>query len=60
MKPLQPPESLAQDSDRNDFGEGDAPLLEQVVERLVRFGQQVGVTLPALRLVAAQGGPLVL
>ena len=44
MKPLQPPESLAQDSDRNDFDEGDAPLLERVVEQLVRSGQQVGVT----------------
>jgi hypothetical protein len=44
MKTLLPPESLAQDSDRNDLDEGDALLLERVVERLVRFGQQVGVT----------------
>jgi hypothetical protein len=31
-------------SQSKDFDERDAILLEQVVEKLVRFGQQVGVT----------------
>jgi len=42
MKPLQPPESLPQNCE--DFVEKDAILLEQAAEKLVRFGQQVGVT----------------
>ena len=39
----QPP----QPTDRSlfeDFDERDAPLLARAVEKLVRFGQQVGVT----------------
>jgi hypothetical protein len=43
MKSLQPPAASAQDIDRN-FDEGDARLLEQAAEKLVRLGQQVGVT----------------
>jgi hypothetical protein len=43
MKSLQPPASWAQDIGRN-FDEGDASLLEQAAEKLVRLGQQVGVT----------------
>jgi hypothetical protein len=31
-------------SKSTDFGEQDARLLEQAAEKLVRFGQQVGVT----------------
>jgi len=31
-------------SQSKDFGEIDAHLLEQTVEKLVRYGQQVGVT----------------
>ena len=42
MKPLQPPELLSQDCE--DFVEKDAILLQQAVEKLVHFGQQVGVT----------------
>jgi hypothetical protein len=41
MKPLQPPELLSQDCE--DFVEKDAILLQQAVEKLVHFGQQVGV-----------------
>ena len=41
MKPLQPPESLRQNCE--DFVEKDAILLQQAVEKLVQFGQQVGV-----------------
>ena len=42
MKPLQPPELLRQNCE--DFVEKDAILLQQAVEKLVHFGQQVGVT----------------
>jgi hypothetical protein len=41
MKPLQPPELLRQNCE--DFVERDAILLQQAVEKLVQFGQQVGV-----------------
>ena len=41
MKPLQPPELLRQNCE--DFVEKDAILLQQAVEKLVHFGQQVGV-----------------
>jgi hypothetical protein len=41
MKPVQPPELLSQDC--ADFVEKDAILLQQAVEKLVHFGQQVGV-----------------
>ena len=41
MKPVQPPELLSQDCE--DFVEKDAILLQQAVEKLVHFGQQVGV-----------------
>jgi len=41
MKPLQPPELLRQNCE--DFVEKDAILLQQAVEKLVQFGQQVGV-----------------
>jgi hypothetical protein len=37
-------ESLARLSQFEDWYEQDALLLEQAVEKLVRFGQQVGVT----------------
>jgi len=37
-------ESLAHLSQSEDWYEQDALLLEQTVEKLVRFGQQVGVT----------------
>jgi len=42
MKPWPPPESLRQPCE--DFVEKDRLLLEQAVEKVVRFGQQVGVT----------------
>jgi hypothetical protein len=42
VNPSQPPESLTQNCE--DFVEKDALLLECVAEKLVRFGQQVGVT----------------
>ena len=42
MKPLQPPESLRPNCE--DFVPEDAILLQQAVEKLVRVGQQVGVT----------------
>jgi hypothetical protein len=35
---------LIDGSKSTDFGEQDAQLLEQAAEKLVRFGQQVGVT----------------
>lgn len=41
MKPLQSPESLAQNC--GGLVEKDATLLQQAVEKLVRFGQRVGV-----------------
>ena len=41
MKPVQPPELLSQDCE--DFVEKGAILLQQAVEKLVQFGQQVGV-----------------
>lgn len=42
MKPSHSPELLRQTCDQ--FAEKDAILLQQAVEKLVRFGQQVGVT----------------
>ena len=42
MKPSQPSESLTQYCD--DFIEKDTVLLQQALEKVVRFGQQVGVT----------------
>jgi hypothetical protein len=42
MNQSPPPESLPQN--RRDLTEDDAILLQRAVERLVRFGQQVGVT----------------
>jgi len=42
MKLLEPPESCTQN--REDFVEKDRLLLEQAVEKVARFGQQVGVT----------------
>jgi len=42
MKLSQPPESLPQS--REDLPEKDAILLQQAAEKLVRLGQQVGVT----------------
>jgi hypothetical protein len=42
MKPLQPPVSLKQNC--GNFVEKDEILLQQAVEKLVRFGEQVGVT----------------
>jgi hypothetical protein len=42
MKPSQPPESLTQTCEY--FVEKDKFLLQQALEKVVRFGQQVGVT----------------
>ena len=42
MKLSQPPESLSQN--REDLIEKDAILLRRTAERLVRLGQQIGVT----------------
>lgn len=42
MKQLQPPESPTQNSDA--LAEGERVLLERAAEKVVRFGQQVGVT----------------
>ena len=42
MKPPQPTESLRQPCE--GFVETDAILLQQAAEKIVRFGQQVGVT----------------
>jgi hypothetical protein len=42
MNPPQPPESLPQN--REGLIEKDAILLQRTAERLVRLGQQVGVT----------------
>lgn len=42
MKPSQQPESLRQN--HKDLDEEAVCLLEQAVEKLVRFGRQVGVT----------------
>ena len=42
MKQLQPPESPTQNSDT--LAEGERVLLERAAEKVVRFGQQVGVT----------------
>lgn len=42
MKHVQLPESLKQNCE--EFVERDALLLHQTVEKIVRFGQQVGVT----------------
>lgn len=42
MKPSHPPESLTQDCET--FVETDAVILQRAVDKLVRFGQQVGVT----------------
>lgn len=44
MKLPQPPDSLRQESCTGSFVEADARLLETAVEKLVRFGRQVGVT----------------
>lgn len=38
------PQSVTDGSHPEDFDERDAILLERVVDKLVRFGQQVGVT----------------
>ena len=43
MTTPQPPQSL-NGSQSKDFDENDAFLLERAAEKLVRFGQQVGVT----------------
>ena len=42
MKPLQPPESLTRNYE--DFVEEHRLLLEQAIEKVVRFAQRVGVT----------------
>jgi hypothetical protein len=42
MATLQTPQSIRRQP--TDFDEKDAILLEQIAERLVRYGQQVGVT----------------
>ena len=42
MKQLQPPESPTKNSDA--LAEGERVLLEGAAEKVVRFGQQVGVT----------------
>ena len=42
MKPSQPPESLTQSCE--GFVETDAVILQRAVDKLVRYGQQVGVT----------------
>jgi hypothetical protein len=42
MEPLHLPESHTRNCE--DFAEGDAIILQQAVEKLVRFGQRVGVT----------------
>jgi len=44
MKPSQSPTPMTQGGQREDFDEKDTFLLEQAVEKVVRFGQQVGVT----------------
>jgi len=44
MATPQSPESVTDGSPPKDFDERDAILLEQVVEKLVWYGQQVGVT----------------
>ena len=44
MKPLQSSAPITQGTHPEEIDEGDALLLEQAVEKLVRFGQQVGVT----------------
>ena len=44
MATPQSPQSIADGSHSKAFDEKDAIFLEQVAERLVRFGQQVGVT----------------
>ena len=38
------PQSVSDRSQPKDFDEKDAVLLERVAEKLVRYGQQVGVT----------------
>lgn len=42
MKQLQPPESPTENSDA--LTEGQEVFLERAAEKVVRFGQQVGVT----------------
>ena len=42
MRQPQQTEPIGQN--HHDLDEGDVRLLEQAVEKLVRFGQQVGVT----------------
>jgi hypothetical protein len=44
MATPRPPQSTTEGSQAKDFDERDAILLEHVAEKLVRFGQQVGVT----------------
>jgi hypothetical protein len=43
MKPPQPPDSLRQENCTRGFAEEDARQLAIAVEKLVRFGRQVGV-----------------
>jgi hypothetical protein len=44
MATPQSPQSMTDGSQPKNFDEKDAILLEQIAEKLVRFGQQVGVT----------------
>jgi hypothetical protein len=53
MKPSQQPESLPQN--REDLLEKDAILLQRTAKRLVRLGQQVGVTPEEMVSLLASG-----
>jgi hypothetical protein len=44
MATPQSPQSMTDGSQPKNFDDKDAILLEQIAEKLVRFGQQVGVT----------------
>ena len=44
MATPQSPQSITDSSQPKDFDEQDAVLLERVAEKLVWYGQQVGVT----------------
>ncbi len=44
MATPQSPQSITDGSQPKNFDERDALLLEHVAEKLVQFGQQVGVT----------------
>jgi hypothetical protein len=44
VKPSQSPAPITPSPHPEEIDEGDALLLERVVEKLVRYGQKVGVT----------------